>query len=205
MWKDFDRQFLARDREIRDAAVLAAIRRVPRHRFVPEHLRNHAYEDRPLPIGHGQTISQPFIVAYMTEQLKLTSASRVLEVGCGCGYQTAVLAELVARVYAMEIVPELAELATANLRALGYENVEVRQGDGWQGWTEEAPFDAILSACAAPEIPPAWVEQLSDDGGRLILPIEAGIGQKLVLLTRRGSELDEKTLIPVRFVPMIGG
>ena len=185
-----------------DPKVLEAIGRVPRHRFVPAAQRPHAYEDRPLAIGHGQTISQPYIVGFMTEALGLRGGETVLEVGTGSGYQAAVLAEIAARVHTIEIVAPLAEEASRLLKHLGYANVEVRAGDGYQGWPEAAPFDAIMVTAAAPRVPEPLKQQLKD-GGRLILPV-GDEWQELVVITRRGDRFEEKRVLPVRFVPMTG-
>jgi protein-L-isoaspartate(D-aspartate) O-methyltransferase len=189
-------------RGVKDELTLAAMRKVERHRFVPESFRSQAYEDHPLPIGHGQTISQPYIVAFMTEALGLDGGETVLEVGTGSGYQAAVLAEIAAHVYSIEIVKPLAEEAAARLAALGYENVEVRAGDGYAGWPEAAPFDAIVVTAAAPRIPEPLERQLKD-GGRLVLPL-GDDWQELVVVTRRGERFEEKRVLPVRFVPMTG-
>lgn len=179
--------------------------RVPRHAFVPPHLRADAYRDGPLPIGHGQTISQPFIVAYMTAALDPQPGDRVLEIGAGCGYQTAVLAELAGEVFAIEIVASLADQAADKLRQLGYRNVHVRHADGWHGWMAEAPFDAILVACAPDRVPEALVEQLKP-GGRMILPLgNLETGQKLVLVEKTARGICQEAVLPVRFVPMTGG
>lgn len=178
--------------------------RVRRECFVPLDLRDAAYEDRPLPIGSGQTISQPYIVAKMTALLKLKPEHRVLEIGTGCGYQTAVLAEIAASVYSIEVVPNLARMAEAVLDELGYDNVTVKQGDGYAGWPEAAPFDAIIVTCAPPHVPTPLIEQLAD-GGRLVVPVGAsGSTQELRVLQRQGDRLDEKSVIPVVFVPMTG-
>ncbi len=189
-------------RGVRDPRVLAALRAVPRHELIPEEMRRHAYADGPLPIGLGQTISQPYIVAYMTEQLELERGDRVLEVGTGSGYQAAVLAELCERVYSIEIVPELAERAARDLERLGYDNVRVRTGDGYRGWPDEAPFDAIIITAAPPRIPEPLLEQLAV-GGRMIVPVGEHY-QELVLITRTDDGFRRRQLIPVRFVPMTG-
>ncbi len=189
-------------RGVRDAKVLAAMRKVPRHLFVPPGSVSQAYEDYPLPIGHGQTISQPYIVGFMTDALGLEGGETVLEVGTGSGYQAAVLAEIAARVYTIEIVAPLAEDAAARLKRLGYANVEVRAGDGYLGWPEAAPFDAIMLTAAAPRIPEPLKQQLKD-GGRLVLPVGED-WQELVVVTRRGDRFEEKQVLPVRFVPMTG-
>lgn len=190
-------------RDITNARVLAAIGKVPRHEFVPEGFRNQAYEDHPLPIGYGQTISQPYIVAFMTEKLEPQPTDRVLEIGTGSGYQAAVLAELVAMVHTIEIFEPLAQRARTDLKRLGYANVLVRAGDGYQGWPEAAPFDAIIVTCAPDRVPQPLIEQLKD-GGRLIIPLGEIWNQKLVLLHKRGQCLEQTTMLPVRFVPMTG-
>ncbi|MEE8218594.1 MAG: protein-L-isoaspartate(D-aspartate) O-methyltransferase [Vicinamibacteria bacterium] len=189
-------------RGVRDERTLAAMRAVPRHLFVPQKVAAQAYADHPLPIGHGQTISQPYIVGFMTEALGLDGDETVLEIGTGSGYQAAVLAEIVPRVYSIEIVAPLAEEAAVRLRDLGYENVEVRSGDGYEGWPEAAPFDAIIVTAAAPRIPEPLKQQLRD-GGRLILPV-GDDWQELVVVTRRGDRFEERRVLPVRFVPMTG-
>ncbi len=189
-------------RGVRDERTLAAMRAVPRHLFVPPEVAAQAYADHPLPIGHGQTISQPYVVAFMTEALGLDGDETVLEIGTGSGYQAAVLAEIVPRVYSIEIVAPLAEEAAVRLRDLGYENVEVRSGDGYAGWPEAAPFHAIIVTAAAPRIPEPLKQQLRD-GGRLILPV-GDDWQELVVVTRRGDRFEERRVLPVRFVPMTG-
>jgi protein-L-isoaspartate(D-aspartate) O-methyltransferase len=189
-------------RGVRDPRTLAAMRKVPRHLFVPAASVSQAYEDYPLPIGHGQTISQPYIVAFMTEALSLRGGETVLEVGTGSGYQAAVLAEIAARVYTIEIVAPLAESAAALLKRLGYAHVEVRAGDGYLGWPEAAPFDAIMVTAAAPRIPEPLKAQLKD-GGRLVLPV-GDDWQELVVVTRTGDRFEERRVLPVRFVPMTG-
>jgi len=198
----FQDQLTGPGRGIQDERVLAAMRAVPRHEFVPAELRPHAYEDRPLPIGHGQTISQPFIVAFMTEQLKPLPTDKVLEIGTGSGYQAAVLAGLVREIYTIEIVEPLAQRAAADLRRLGHTNVFVRAGDGHQGWPEHAPFDAIIVTCAPDRVPGPLVEQLRD-GGRMVIPVgpDGGV-QELYVLEKRGGEVRRKAVLPVRFVPM---
>ncbi len=189
-------------RGVRDARTLAAMRKVPRHLFVPPDLAGDAYGDSPLPIGRGQTISQPYIVAFMTEALGLRGGETVLEVGTGSGYQAAVLAEIAARVYTIEIVAPLAEEARERLVRLGYRNVEVRAGDGYQGWPERAPFDAVIVTAAAPRIPEPLKQQLKD-GGRLVIPVGEEY-QELIVVTRRGTTYVENRVLPVRFVPMTG-
>jgi protein-L-isoaspartate(D-aspartate) O-methyltransferase len=188
-----------------DAKVLDAMRRVPREQFVPPNAADYAYENRPLPIGHGQTISQPFIVALMTDQLALGPGDRVLEIGTGSGYQAAVLSELVAEVYTIEIIPELARTAAAVLKRLGYANVHVETGDGWHGWPAAAPFDAIIVTAVAPEPPPKLVAQLAS-GGRLVMPLgEENRGQMLVVLTKQDDgSVDQRDVLPVQFVPLTG-
>lgn len=190
-------------RDITDPRVLAAMAKVPRHEFVPAHLRAEAYADCPLPIGHGQTISQPYIVAFMTEQLAPKPTDRVLEIGTGSGYQAAVLAELVAAVYTIEIVEPLGRRAMADLARLGYTNVFVRLGDGYQGWPEAAPFDAIIVTCAPDHVPQPLVDQLKD-GGRMIIPVGPLGDQQLYLLEKRAGEVRRRAVLPVRFVPMTG-
>jgi len=190
-------------RNITNPQVLLAMRQVPRHEFVPERLRLDAYADGPLPIGHGQTISQPFIVALMTEQLDPKPSQRVLEIGTGSGYQAAVLAGLVADVYTVEIIGELAGRAAADLKRLGYTNVQVRTGDGYQGWAEAAPFDAIIVACAPERVPQPLADQLKE-GGRIIIPIGGAWEQELILLRKRGGKLEQHAVLPVNFVPMTG-
>ncbi len=189
-------------RGVRDPLTLAAMRRVPRHLFVPQASLAQAYEDHPVPIGFGQTISQPYIVAFMTEALGLRGGESVLEVGTGCGYQAAVLAEIAARVHSIEIVEPLASEAAERLKRLGYANVSVRAGDGYLGWPEAAPFDGIVVTAAAPRIPEPLRQQLRD-GGRLIVPVGEE-WQELVLVTRHGERFDERRVLPVRFVPMTG-
>ena len=190
-----------RARGVRDERVLDAMIRVPREEFVPSALRAEAYEDHPLAIGHGQTISQPYIVGYMTDALRLEPSHRVLEIGAGSGYQTAVLAELAREVYSIEVVPELADRARTTLSALGYTNVHIRTGDGYEGWPEHAPYDRILGAAASAEVPPALTAQLVE-GGILVMPIGTA-SQELYVLRKRGASLDTLATLPVRFVPMI--
>ena len=190
-----------RARDVRDPRVLEAIGRVPRHLFVPEALRANAHEDRPLSIGFGQTISQPYIVAFMTQALDVDPAHRVLEIGTGCGYQTAVLAELAREVFTIEIVPELAARAARMLADQGYANVHVRAGDGYAGWPDEAPFDRILAAAAPADVPPALEEQLAEDGV-LVLPV-GGWHQEIRVVQKRHGRLQSRDVLPVRFVPMV--
>src|SRR5262245_59308383 len=189
-------------RGVADPRTLDAMRRVPRHLFVPREAQSDAYGDHPLPIGHGQTISQPYIVGFMTDALRLSGGETVLEVGTGSGYQSAVLSLIAARVFTIEIVPELAAEARERLARLGYENVTVRAGDGYRGWPEHAPFDAIVVTAAAPRVPDPLKEQLKE-GGRLVLPV-GDEAQELMIVTRRGSKFEESRVLGVRFVPMTG-
>ena len=190
-----------RPRGIDDSRTLRAMAKVPREKFVAKELQARAYEDRPLPIGYGQTISQPFIVAFMTQELKPKPTDRVLEVGTGSGYQAAVLAELVAEVYTIEIVKPLAESAEVRLRELGYKNVHVKAGDGYKGWREHAPFDAIIVTAAPDHVPQPLVEQLRE-GGRMIIPVGKTFAQELYLLEKRGGVVKQTAVIPVKFVPL---
>ena len=193
-----------RDQGIRDERVLAAVAQVPRAWFVPEDLRDRADDDRPLPIGHGQTISQPFVVAYMTERLRLTGPERVLEVGTGSGYQTALLALLAGEVYSIEIIPELAERAREVLLGrLGLANVRLRTGDGARGWPEEAPFDRVIVTAAAEQVPPALLDQLAP-GGRMLLPVGPSSEAQVLRQLDRGRDgaTIETGLLGVRFVPL---
>jgi len=189
-------------RGIADARVLAAMAAVPRHELVPEDLRAYAYEDRPLPIGLGQTISQPYIVAAMSEAVQLEGTERVLEVGTGSGYQAAVLAELCREVFTIELEKELADRARADLERLGYRNIHVRHGNGYRGWPEAAPFDAIVVTAAPAHVPPALVDQLAL-GGRMVIPVGRTL-QDLVLVTRTEEGVEQRDLMGVRFVPMRG-
>ncbi len=190
-----------RARGVRDPHVLAAMCKVPRHFFVPEGLRSQAYADEPLPIGQGQTISQPYIVAYMTEVLGLKGGEKVLEIGTGSGYQTAVLAEIAGEVWTVEIVETLAERARAVLEALGYSNIHYRIGDGSRGWPESAPFDAIMVTAAAAHMPPDLEGELGE-GGRMIIPVGRDL-QELVLVRRGKQGFERETLLGVRFVPLV--
>jgi len=190
-----------RARGVRDTRVLDAMTRVPREQFVPPPLRSEAYDDHPLSIGHGQTISQPYIVGYMSEALQLEPSHRVLEIGTGCGYQTAVLAELVRDVFSVELLPQLADRARGTLSALGYTNIHIRTADGHEGWPEHAPYDRILGAAAPAAVPPALTAQLAD-GGILVMPIGTAY-QELRVLQKHGDRLDTLATLPVRFVPMI--
>ena len=192
-----------RSRDITDPKVLEVMGRIARHRFVPERLADSAYADHPLPIGHNQTISQPYIVALMTQLAECKPQSRVLDIGTGSGYQAAVLGELCKEVYSIEILKPLAEEAGKRLKALGYKNIEVRHGDGYRGWPEHAPFDVIIVAAAPPEVPPPLVEQLSP-GGRLVLPVGRFFQQLVVIEKDKDGTVRRKPNIPVRFVPMTG-
>ncbi|HOX03673.1 MAG TPA: protein-L-isoaspartate(D-aspartate) O-methyltransferase [Candidatus Paceibacterota bacterium] len=194
-------QLEAPGRDIRNPRVLKAMAAVPRHEFVPETERHDAYGDFPLPIGHQQTISQPYIVAFMTEQLDPQPKDRVLEVGTGSGYQAAVLSPLVAEVYTIEIVEPLARQAEATLQRLRCTNVHVRFGDGYQGWPERAPFDAVIVTCAPDHVPQPLIDQLRD-GGRMIIPVGPLHEQSLVRLEKRGGTIHQQAVLPVRFVPM---
>jgi protein-L-isoaspartate(D-aspartate) O-methyltransferase len=189
-------------RGIQDKRVLAAMAKVPRDQFIPADARAGAYEDGPLPIGYDQTISQPYIVGFMTEQLRPKSSDRVLEIGSGSGYQAAVLAELVADVYTIDIIEPLAKTAEATLQRLGYKNVHIKVGDGYKGWLEEAPFDAIIVTCAPEKVPQPLVDQLKD-GGRMIIPVGERFAQQLYLLEKQNGQLKESATLPVRFVPML--
>ena len=191
------------ERGVKDQAVLRAMRRVPRHRFVPVSYAPQAYWDGPLPIGYGQTISQPYVVAFMTEALGLRGDAKVLEIGTGSAYQTAVLAELARDVYSIEIVKPLTERAAATLKELGYTNVTVRVGDGYQGWPEHAPYDAILVTAAPDHLPQPLLDQLAG-GGRMILPLGKKFSQDLTLIRRTPKGYERTKLLPVAFVPMTG-
>ena len=185
--------------------TMAAMRKVPRHRFVLPGEERHAYDNRPLPIGHGQTISQPFIVALMTDLMEVKAGDRVLEIGTGCGYQAAVLAELAREVYTIEIVEPLGREAAQRLQTLGYSNVTTKIGDGYGGWAEHAPFDAIMVTAAAPDVPPALTEQLKP-GGRLVIPVSSQWGDQTLLLIRKQADgtLARREVLAVRFVPLTG-
>jgi protein-L-isoaspartate(D-aspartate) O-methyltransferase len=189
-----------------DERVIQALASVPRERFVPSEWEEYAYDNRPLPIGHGQTISQPYIVAVMTDLLHVEPHHRVLEVGTGCGYQAAILAKLARQVYSIETVPELARQAADRLSELGITNVEVRHGDGYLGWPEQAPFDGIIVTAAAPQLPQTLVDQLKT-GGRLVIPLgPRGGDQELVLLRKeQDGTIDRRSVLPVAFVPMVPG
>jgi protein-L-isoaspartate(D-aspartate) O-methyltransferase len=186
---------------ITNERVLAAMGKVPRHEFVPVHLQSQAYLDRPLPIGHGQPISEPYVVALMTEKIEPQPGDRVLEIGTGSGYQAAVLAELTAKVYTIEIIEDLANHAAATLQRLGYTNVCVRAGDGYLGWPEAAPFDAIIVTCSPTQVPQPLIDQLKE-GSRMIIPVGEFNKQELVLLHKHDGILDRQAVLPIHFVPM---
>lgn len=198
-----EEQLRAPGRDITNREVLKAIAEVPRHEFVPEEHRIAAYEDHPLPIGHGQTISQPYIVAYMTEQLAAEPHHKVLEIGTGSGYQAAVLSRLVHEVYTIEIVEALTLRATADLQRLGYTNVITKTGDGYRGWQENAPFDSIIVTCAPEHVPEPLVQQLKE-GGRIVIPVGGYGAQELYVSEKRHGQLRLLHTLPVRFVPMTG-
>jgi protein-L-isoaspartate(D-aspartate) O-methyltransferase len=184
--------------------VMEAMRAVPRHAFVPEDLQGAAYDNRPLPIGHGQTISQPYIVALMTDLLETEPGHRVLEIGTGSGYQTAILAELVSRVFSIETISHLGEQAATRLQRLGYDNIETRVGDGYHGWPEQAPFDGIIVTAAAGHVPPPLLEQLRP-GGRLVIPVGSMWAQELVVVSKsEKGDIDTRDILPVAFVPLVG-
>jgi protein-L-isoaspartate(D-aspartate) O-methyltransferase len=190
-------------RGLTNTHVLAAMAKVPRHELVPAEHRSDAYGDFPLPIGHHQTISQPYIVAFMTEQLAPKLTDKVLEIGTGSGYQAAVLAGLVRTVHTIEIVEPLGRRADADLKRLGYTNVFVRIGDGYQGWPEAAPFDSIIVTCAPDKVPQPLIDQLKD-GGRMIIPIGSSWSQELYIFSKTDGKIQKKAILPVRFVPMTG-
>jgi protein-L-isoaspartate(D-aspartate) O-methyltransferase len=189
-------------RGISDDRVLAAMGKVPREEFIPVGAQADAYQDGPLPIGYDQTISQPYIVAFMTEQLRPKSGDRVLEIGSGSGYQAAILAELVSDVYTIEIVEPLAKTAEATLQRLRYKNIHTRVGDGYKGWPEVAPFDAIIVTCAPDKVPQPLIDQLKD-GGRMVIPVGERFAQQLYLLEKSNGQLKQSATLPVRFVPML--
>lgn len=192
-----------RARGITDPDILDAFLQVERHWFVPEELKEMAYNDSPLPIGEGQTISQPYVVAFMTQHLQIKPSQKVLEIGTGSGYQTAILAELKAEVYSIEIIENLALKAEEILNSIGYTNIHLNIGDGYQGWAEFAPYDAIIVTCAPSKIPEPLIEQLSDNG-KMIIPVgERGSVQELILLEKKKGRIKQKGILPVRFVPMI--
>ncbi len=190
-----------KSRDIVDQKVLDAMLKVERHRFVPKQYQHLAYIDEPLPIGAGQTISQPYIVALMTQLLELNENDKVLEIGTGSGYQAAILAELCKEVYTIEIIPELAQNAEKLLKELGYKNIFVKIGDGYYGWPEHAPFDKIIVTCAPKEIPQKLIEQLKD-GGKMVLPV-GDVFQELIVVEKYKGKITKRSIIPVRFVPMI--
>lgn len=191
-------------RGLRDRRILTAMETVPRHRFIPPRGQKIAYSDRPVAIGYGQTISQPYIVAYMCELARLGPQSRVLEVGTGSGYHAAVMAQIADTVYTMEIIPELAARSRETLTSLGYANLVTRHGDGYPGWPEAAPFDAIVVTAAADHIPPPLIKQLAD-GGRMVIPVgHPFLTQHLVLVEKHDGQISSRQLIPVRFVPLMG-
>lgn len=194
-----------RSRDILDSKVLQAMLTVPRHQFVDEHIRESAYNDYPLSIGEGQTISQPYIVALMTQLLKLKKGEKVLEIGTGSGYQAAVLAEIVEEVYTVEIYESLSEKSEKLLMDLGYQNIKFKVGDGYHGWEEHAPYDAIIVTCAPDHVPPSLLQQIKDDGGRIVIPV-GGIWmvQTLMKIEKIEGKIKSKGIIGVRFVPMIG-
>lgn len=198
-------KYYIEDEGVRDSEVLRAMYTVPRHEFVPDTLREHAYEDRPLPIGMGQTISQPYIVAYMTELLKVDNNSKILEIGTGSGYQAAVLAEIVKDVYTIEIFPELGEKAKERFTRLQYDNVSSKIGDGYYGWEEFAPFDGIIVTCAADHIPPPLIQQLKP-GGRMVIPVGGVFQIQILMLVTKDAEgnVTNRNMLPVRFVPLLG-
>ena len=198
-----EEQLAAPGRDITNRRVLAVMGKVPRHEFVPANARAFAYTDHPLAIGHDQTISQPFIVAFMTEKLDPRPTDHVLEIGTGSGYQAAVLSELVATVHTIEIVAPLARRAEADLKRLGYTNVTVRAGDGYKGWPEAAPFDAVIVTCAPDHVPQPLVDQLKE-GGRMIIPVGPAQDQSLYLLEKKENKVERRAILPVRFVPMTG-
>jgi len=198
--KMVNEQIIARG--VRAESVIKAMQKVERHLFVPEQYRNFAYSDRPLPIGEGQTISQPYIVALMTELLDLKKSDKVLEIGTGSGYQAAILAEICDSVYTIEIIPSLGKQAQVLLKELGYHNIHCKIGDGYLGWPEHAPYDGIIVTCAPSKIPQPLKEQLAE-GGRMVIPVGATYTQELVLVTKTKGKLIQKSVIPVRFVPML--
>jgi len=192
-------------RGIRNPLTIKAMEKVPRHLFVPAEYKDRAYEDNPLPIGYDQTISQPFIVAYMTEIAKPSKWKKVLEIGTGSGYQAAVLAEIVSTVYTIEIIPELANQATARLSKMGYKNIFTKLGDGYEGWKEHAPYDIIMVTAADDHIPQPLIDQLAENG-RLVMPIGSpSSAQQLVLATKKGGKIEKQKLAMVRFVPLLHG
>ncbi len=201
--KDMVRNQL-KTRQIVDKATLNAMLAVPRHVFVPNNAQKHAYDDRPLSIGKGQTISQPYIVAFMTQELRLKPEHKVLEIGTGSGYQAAVLAEIVKEVFTIEIIESLGQMAKRRLEKLGYQNVKIRLGDGYHGWKEEAPFDAIIVTAGIKSIPEPLLDQLAE-GGRMIIPAGPEAAMQLLLVTKINGKIKTKKRLPVRFVPFIRG
>ena len=204
-----DREIMVRTqiemRGVADEATLSSMKKVQRHLFVPKDLRDNAYDDRPLPIGYGQTISQPFIVAYMTEIIRPDKNSKMLEIGTGSGYQAAVLAEIISDVYTIEIITELSNSSAKRLKELGYKNVYVKNADGYYGWKEHAPFDAIIVTAASEYIPPPLIEQLKD-GGRMVIPVGSPFQtQMLMLIEKKDGKITTKSLMPVMFVPFKRG
>ena len=194
-------EYQLRDRGIQDERVLTAMSKVPRHQFVDSSWRDLAYSDRPLAIGHQQTISQLYIVAYMTEAAEISPDAKVLEIGTGCGYQAAILGEIAQKVYSIEIIPQLAARARRTLTQLGYENIEVKTGDGYQGWAEHAPYDAIIVTAAPKRIPQPLIDQLAING-KMVIPVGTWY-QDIIVLTKTQDRIIEEKTIPVRFVPMI--
>lgn len=197
-------QLIRPGNEIENPSVLAAMQTIPRHEFVPENLRDHAYDDCALPIGFDQTISQPFIVALMTDKLNPKPTDRILEIGTGSGYQTAILAAIVREVYSIEVLELLGVRAGRTLKRLGFQNVHTRIGDGHEGWVDAAPFDAIIVTCAPERVPQLLLDQLCE-GGRMIVPVGGPPSQQLLLLVKRSGRVQCESVLPVRFVPMTGG
>jgi len=204
-WKNWTKKMVREQiirRGISNNQVIDVMQNTPRHRFVPDGVADYAYQDNALPIGKGQTISQPYIVAFMTETLDVDSTYKVLEIGTGSGYQAAVLSPLVKHVYTIEIVKMLAKRADSTLKALSYNNVTVRWGDGYKGWPEEAPFDRIIGTAAPPEIPKALIDQLKP-GGKMVLPVGTNWQEIVVLTKSKSGKIQKKNVLPVRFVPMV--
>ncbi len=204
-WKNWTKKMVREQiirRGISNNQVIDVMQNTPRHRFVPDGVADYAYQDNALPIGKGQTISQPYIVAFMTETLDVNSTYKVLEIGTGSGYQAAVLSPLVKHVYTIEIVKMLAQRADSTLKALSYNNVTVRWGDGYKGWPEEAPFDRIIGTAAPPEIPKALIDQLKP-GGKMVLPVGTNWQEIVVLTKSKSGKIQKKNVLPVRFVPMV--
>lgn len=204
-WKNWTKKMVREQiirRGISNNQVIDVMQNTPRHRFVPDGVADYAYQDNALPIGKGQTISQPYIVAFMTETLDVDSTYKVLEIGTGSGYQAAVLSPLVKHVYTIEIVKMLAQRADSTLKALSYNNITVRWGDGYKGWPEEAPFDRIIGTAAPPEIPKALIDQLKP-GGKMVLPVGTNWQEIVVLTKSKSGKIQKKNVLPVRFVPMV--